>query len=751
MSESVILEEDIDENYEPTQEEIEEYARFLQMDLPEDNDLLWIAKEGLKAPLPDPWKPCKTREDEIYYFNFETGDSTWEHPCDEYYRRQYQTHKAQKATKKQTETKKKRLPDPTLSVDLVDPTVKKSPGQFRSLDESKERDPVLKFEMEKKMRKEKQELEEKYRNEAAQLNREFEEKRAAYKRNFEQDLEQVRMQYRNLKENSTAEVQKWFESESEKTRANALKAVDSEEKAEKDRVLMEHQRQLQLLTEEYARKLTSEQEKIKIRQQEERESLIQSEENVKLAEIRRLTAELEEIKEKIQREKTKNKQNSAEIAASEAAAEREIAETIQKIREENDLKLNFERKIAEEKYQRELEIVKSQSGESAKRNMEMWQNKEEEIKADFAIRLKRAETEAELNFGSEQARLDLDFTSRLKQLSDIESTRAQASLTQELETYRLKVQRDLAQEKLNKENQANELRLEYQKRLGQNLEAERLRVQEELYSHSTDNPEIRLRQAISDTQKSLEMAEKELLRLTDSVKNTQKRPLNDPKIMDESSDNSEKLSHLEREMTSLKQILHRKEPAISPIPRIDDTSPLRVSLQREKQELKEQQKALELDRERWKLEVRQYENDPGSRSRLELQSVKKALDAKTRKLNEKIGEMKAIERWIQQHEGEKSLEFELEDEVSERKITDGKESLFDLSEDVAVSGVRPPMGFARATEGTLMPQLQSYDRQLSNYVQARTQAKAEVMRQEAWLAGNREELRYHTPGREFAP
>lgn len=52
------------------------------MRLPEDKKYLYIAKEGLKAPLPDPWKPCKAGEDEIYYFNFETGESVWEHPCD---------------------------------------------------------------------------------------------------------------------------------------------------------------------------------------------------------------------------------------------------------------------------------------------------------------------------------------------------------------------------------------------------------------------------------------------------------------------------------------------------------------------------------------------------------------------------------------------------------------------------------------------------------------------------------------------
>ena len=59
-----------------SQEEVREYAKWLGMELENDRDLFWIAKEGLKAPLPENWKPCKTVDtDEIYYFNFASGES----------------------------------------------------------------------------------------------------------------------------------------------------------------------------------------------------------------------------------------------------------------------------------------------------------------------------------------------------------------------------------------------------------------------------------------------------------------------------------------------------------------------------------------------------------------------------------------------------------------------------------------------------------------------------------------------------
>jgi hypothetical protein len=123
-----------------------EYARWLGVEEGEDDELLWVAREGLTAKLPPNWKPwyvvlflsdtaalcvsqcCITptprrnaprftaelalplhsirlrcvlshlttlseagvtvgscsRDDngEIYYFNFKTGESEWDHPCD---------------------------------------------------------------------------------------------------------------------------------------------------------------------------------------------------------------------------------------------------------------------------------------------------------------------------------------------------------------------------------------------------------------------------------------------------------------------------------------------------------------------------------------------------------------------------------------------------------------------------------------------------------------------------------------------
>jgi hypothetical protein len=78
----------------------------LGFELPEDEDLLHIAKEGLKAPLPEPWKACQTKDGEIYYFHPKTGESTWDHPLDEFYKKKYQEAKKNKKVNQFTSHKR---------------------------------------------------------------------------------------------------------------------------------------------------------------------------------------------------------------------------------------------------------------------------------------------------------------------------------------------------------------------------------------------------------------------------------------------------------------------------------------------------------------------------------------------------------------------------------------------------------------------------------------------------------------------
>ncbi|XP_072342610.1 centrosomal protein of 164 kDa-like isoform X2 [Scyliorhinus torazame] len=86
IGDQLILEEDYDENYIPNEQEIQEYAREIGIDPENEPELMWLAREGIVAPLPQEWKPCQDITGDVYYFNFVSGQSTWDHPCDEQYR-----------------------------------------------------------------------------------------------------------------------------------------------------------------------------------------------------------------------------------------------------------------------------------------------------------------------------------------------------------------------------------------------------------------------------------------------------------------------------------------------------------------------------------------------------------------------------------------------------------------------------------------------------------------------------------------
>eukprot|EP01034_Spumella_vulgaris_P025066 gene25066-31477_t len=97
---SIVLEEELDADYIPSEPDVIEYAKWLGMNPESDRDLLYIAREGLKARMPAEWRPCKQKgSDDIYYFNFATGESTWDHPIDTVYREMYQSAK-EKSRKK---------------------------------------------------------------------------------------------------------------------------------------------------------------------------------------------------------------------------------------------------------------------------------------------------------------------------------------------------------------------------------------------------------------------------------------------------------------------------------------------------------------------------------------------------------------------------------------------------------------------------------------------------------------------------
>ncbi|GET87673.1 hypothetical protein, conserved [Leishmania tarentolae] len=85
---STVLPSNYGQDYEASEGELEEYAEYIGIDPAKEPELMWIAKEGLRAPLPEDWRACQTDDNEVYYFNFQTGESLWDHPMDEHFKAQ---------------------------------------------------------------------------------------------------------------------------------------------------------------------------------------------------------------------------------------------------------------------------------------------------------------------------------------------------------------------------------------------------------------------------------------------------------------------------------------------------------------------------------------------------------------------------------------------------------------------------------------------------------------------------------------
>ncbi|KAK3782720.1 hypothetical protein RRG08_037719 [Elysia crispata] len=108
VNDQMILEEDYDENYQPTELEIQEYAASIGIDVKKEPHLMFVAREGINAPLPEHWRPCQAPTGDVYYFNFATGESIWDHPCDEFYKSMVLEERKRFALEKSTSNNKKK-------------------------------------------------------------------------------------------------------------------------------------------------------------------------------------------------------------------------------------------------------------------------------------------------------------------------------------------------------------------------------------------------------------------------------------------------------------------------------------------------------------------------------------------------------------------------------------------------------------------------------------------------------------------
>jgi len=268
MAESVILEEEIDEDYEPTEEEVVEYAQWLGMDPIKDRHLFYIAREGLKAPLPEPWKPCRTHDGEIYYFNFESGESVWEHPCDEYYKKQFQEAKiahankakaplgagsSKTAAKKEKEKKQSSASSSYSKSDTSNPAIPSSLGALKPVKGaplkavglgSKQDDPLIRIENEKKLKTFKENCERTHATTMKEIEIEGKKKISQARSTHQDDMENLKKDLRTTKTDQEKNLRSEVEDDYKRRLDAAKQEHDAKIQRAREDVEYENERRL---------------------------------------------------------------------------------------------------------------------------------------------------------------------------------------------------------------------------------------------------------------------------------------------------------------------------------------------------------------------------------------------------------------------------------------------------------------------------------------------------------------------------
>ena len=75
-----------------------EHAEFLGMQLPQHERFLWLAEEALVSEVQPPWVQYSDDGDHPYYFNNDTGESSWENPMDMVFRAKFETLRAEETS-----------------------------------------------------------------------------------------------------------------------------------------------------------------------------------------------------------------------------------------------------------------------------------------------------------------------------------------------------------------------------------------------------------------------------------------------------------------------------------------------------------------------------------------------------------------------------------------------------------------------------------------------------------------------------
>lgn len=735
MEESIVLEEDIDPNYVPTEDEFLEYAESLGLELPEDNDLLYLAREGLKARLPKEWKPCQTRDEQIFYFNFETGESVWEHPCDTLYRKKA---KEAKDAKKLRQDKSKIKP------------LQHSKKANNALSIS----PVLEQAAENpEFNKRKKELEEEFNKFSEQLKKEYADKvkskqKVEQKRNFENEIEEAKEKLKKASQERDELSMKANKNKLEQARSNLKKQFDKDEQDALNKLNSGLQEKIDELNHSYYKRV--EESKLMIVQVMQNET-----EELSVNAKKAMTIELDVLKRELQFYK---QGVDSEIQSKNSLTQRHISK-LSELRSLYQENFEKEKKLIEKDTEKQLKSIRQEeNGELSIEDRALLYNLEKELSSNLNKELQAIHSEniakitrekekiAEQN-RNKQERLRTDNETRLKE--DLLSTeselklqltealreariRKEAEIAKELKEFEVKILKQVENEEQQAEMRKKTLSMRDEEKKTEldakirNLQREIANFDHQIYMQNSELVKLKDEEAKLRTEiQRAEIEAEDLIGhegiiegvvIADLEKQLEEK---EGELQNYSNPENDRIGYLEKEVHELKKFIVQQPPHDR-----DEMEKMRLALLAEKEELKKIQSHLKLDREKWNREMHDYKSHPSDRKRFELYNIKRIIEKNIQKHNTRVKELKQAEEMLKfnNYNPEASEDEELVLEIWRN------------------AECRP----AQVVQYTRQPwqnhNLHVYQRQVNKWCKSREYMKDVMTRHGSWLNNMKEQL-----------
>ncbi|OMJ69972.1 hypothetical protein SteCoe_32170 [Stentor coeruleus] len=729
MEESIVLEEDIDPNYVPTEEEFLEYAESLGLELPEDNDLLYLAREGLKARLPKEWKPCQARDEQIFYFNFETGESVWEHPCDTLYRKKA---KEAKDAKKLRQDKSKIKP-------LQHSKKANNPLSISPVLEQAAENPEF--------NKRKKELEEEFNKFSEQLKKEYADKKTEQKRSFENEIEEAKEKLKKASQEKDELNMKTIKTKLEQARSNLKRQFDKDEQDALNRLNKEFQGKIDELNNSYYKRV--EESKLMIVQvvQNETEELSANAKKNMITELDMMKKELQFYKQGVETEiQLKNSLTQKHISKlselknlyqenfekEKKVIEKDTERQLKSIRQEENGELSIEdrallynlEKELSSNLNKELQVIHSENlvriTREKEKIVEQNRNKQERLRADNETRLKE-------DLISAESELKLQLTEALREAR----IRKEAEIAKELKEYEEKIlkqveneeqQAEIRKKTINMRDDEKKTELDSKIR---GLQREIANLDHQIYIQSSELVKLKDEEAKLRTEiQRAEIEAEDLIGhegiiegvvIADLEKQLEEK---EGELQIISNPENDRIGYLEKEVHELKKIIIQQ-----PQDR-DEIEKMRLALLAEKEELKKIQSHLKLDREKWNREMHDYKSNPSDRKRSELYNIKRIIEKNIQKHNTRVKELKQAEEMLKfnNYNPEASEDEELVLEIWRN------------------AECRPTQTVQYTRQPWQNHNLHVYQRQVNKWCKSREYMKDVMTRHGSWLNNMKEQL-----------